>query len=179
MKTVQLITLFLLSICSVAYAGAPDCTTVTDVTSGDSYTASASDCIIRVSVAPSHTAFVVNLPEDGDTFTVQNGAQPYSDDYCDYDDIDQIWICYPRAIEVYSLDRNNTVDGSGSVTDAGMYIQGGGEYRSSDTFTWDGTSNWNTTYDVWYPFTKAKMSKSVLSEYLRKMSVVRKSRKLP
>lgn len=134
-----------------AFAGAPECTDVTEVTSGDTYTADPSDCIIRVNVPFSHDSFEVNLPEDGGTFTVQNGAE-YSSDQCDYDDIDDIYICYPRSITTYSLDRfHNTVDGTGSATATGMYVRGDFQYRTSDTFTWDGSSNWGVAYDVWFP----------------------------
>lgn len=145
------IVLMFLFFSQLAWAGAPNCTTVTDVTAGNSYTASAADCVIRVNRPFSFTSFEVNLPEDGGTFKVQNGAS-YAGDQCDYDDVDQIYICYPRAITTYSLDRvHNTVDTANSVTETGMYVQGGGEYRSSDTFTWDGSSNWGAAYDAWYP----------------------------
>lgn len=150
MKT-AIILISLLFLAQLAWAGAPDCTDVTDVTSGNSYTAAASDCIIRVNLPFSYVSFEVNLPEDGGTFKVQNGAA-YAGDQCDYNDIDEVWICYPRAITIYSLDRyHNDVDHADSVTENGMYIMGGGEYRTSDTFTWDGSSNWDTAYDVWYP----------------------------
>lgn len=156
MKPIKFVSfiLFLALLPFKALAGAPSCTDVVHITSGDAYTASASDCIIRINVPFDHAAFEVNLPEDGDTFTIQNEAA-YEGDQCDYDEVDQIYICYPRAIEVYSLDRiHHTVDSTGSVTDTGMYVQGESNYRSSDTFTWDDVSNWGANYDVWYPFLK-------------------------
>lgn len=147
---------FALFLVPAAQAGAPNCTDVTYVTTGSSYTASPTDCVIRVVRPFSNSSFEVNLPENGDTFVVQNGA-PYTDDQCDNAGTEEepVWICYPRSITVYSLDRvHNTVDGANSVTNAGMYLLGEG-YRSSDTFVWDAVSNWVMTYDIWYPLTNA------------------------
>lgn len=170
---ILILALFLSILPLNALAGAPNCTDVTNVTTGDTYTASPSDCIIRVSRPFNSSTFEVNLPEDGDTFVVQNGA-PYTDDECDNagPEEEPIYICYPRSITVYSLDRvHNTVDGSGSVTNGGNYLLGD-PYRSSDTYTWDSVSNWGASYDVWYPLTGSRLLESIRT-YQRRQQISR------
>lgn len=135
-----------------AFAGSSTCIDVTNVTTGNTYTASDTDCIIRVNRPFSETDFQIFLPESGDTFTIQNGADPASDHCENYGtELDPYWFCNPRALTVFSVDAiNNTVDGQQSVTDAGYYLQGD-VHRNSYTFTYNsGTSNWDATYGTWY-----------------------------
>lgn len=144
--------MLLVLIPSIAHAGSPTCTDVTNI-STQSYTADPSDCIIRVNNAFSSTDMVIYLPEDGGTFTVQNGASYDGDDCENYGtDEDPFIVCEPQGILVLSLHSGYTVDGSeAGVEDAGQYLQGS-PHRSSDTFTFNGdTGNWDTTYDYWYP----------------------------
>lgn len=129
------------------FAGSPTCTTVTNVTTGDSYTADVSDCVIKITRPQSFTSFNLYLPETGGTYTVQNGAE-LNTDYCaDYGDEQSgpIIICQPRAITVFSLDSNNTVGNTQSDTMTDMYLQED-PHRASNTYTWNGVNNWDVDY---------------------------------
>ncbi len=134
-----------------AHAGAPNCTGVTDVTSGNSYYADPSDCIIRVNVPFSFTAFTVYLPDGQDAvFTVQNDAD-YESDHCeDYGDEEYgpFIVCQPRAIEITSTGYSSTIDSENSKTQAGFYLEGY-ERRQQAYLEWNGSSNWSFTESDW------------------------------
>lgn len=147
------------SICSTlfhnfAFAGSSSCTDVTELTSGDTYTASDSDCVINVNLPFNNASFVLTLPETGGTYTVYNGvslASDHCEDYGDEESGPEI-ICQPRAITVRTehptvVDGHQThfVFGSDDFTDAGYYLQDS-PFRSLNTFTWDGNSNWDVSF---------------------------------
>jgi hypothetical protein len=161
MKTLVFAALLTLSLFTpTAWAGAQNCTDVTQVTTDQTYYATDSDCIIQLTnpdpVASGAVAVPVILPAEtgsagSSEFTVVE-ASSYFTDFCgNYDNgngdpnpaNNVFTVCNPNGWTVESASAGDgvTVSGSTSDTMAGEY-EPPNYARNSTRYVWDGVSNW-------------------------------------